>query len=64
MDIEVNGEKVRWDWGADYAMDMLSDIHTVSHRAAPFKIETEDYSIYWAGKVLRIDVKRWVIHNG
>jgi hypothetical protein len=49
--------ETEWDFGTDFASELLSDINTVSDRKAPFKIETEDYSVYWAGTVLRVDIK-------
>jgi hypothetical protein len=45
-----------WDLGTDMAAELLSDINSVSKRNAPFRLDTEDYKVYWAGNVLRVDI--------
>lgn len=47
---------IDWDFGTELMSELLSDINTVAKRKAPFKIETEYYTIYWAGTVLRVDI--------
>jgi hypothetical protein len=49
--------KVNWDFGTDLMKELLDGISYVSSQKPPFKIETDGYSIYWAGSVLRIDIK-------
>lgn len=47
-----------WDMGTQFASDLLNDINLVSKRQAPFRIDTRDYKIYWAGTILRIDIPK------
>lgn len=57
-------ETVNWDYGWQFAKDILEDIQRASQKAAPYKIETQGYQVYWAGSVLRIDIKQTEFHNG
>jgi len=45
-----------WDFGTEFAAELLADINLVSSRNAPFRIDSEDYKVYWAGTVLRVDI--------
>lgn len=51
-----------WDWGTDLAEELLGSIALIGKRAGAStgsrlkKIESEDFTIYWAGTVLRIDI--------
>ena len=48
----------QWDMGSEFACELLNDINLVSRREAPFRIDTRDYKIYWAGEVLRVDIPK------
>lgn len=50
--------RIDWDMGSDMAAQLLSDINLVSKRQAPFRVDAEDYKIYWAGTVLRVDIPK------
>jgi len=45
-----------WDFGTLFAAQLLNDINLCSSRQAPFRIDTEDYKVYWAGTILRVDI--------
>ena len=47
-----------WDMGTIFAAQLLNDINLASRRNAPFRIDTEDYKVYWAGTILRIDINQ------
>ena len=40
------------------AEELLNAITYVASQKPPFKIETDGYMIYWAGTILRIDIKQ------
>src|SRR5262245_66281441 len=50
--------KVEWRYGTQFAAELLNDINLVAHRSAPFRIDTQDYKVYWAGSVLRVDIEK------
>jgi hypothetical protein len=50
--------KSNWPFGTDFATELLDAITYVSNQSAPFKIETQGFSVYWAGTILRVDIKK------
>jgi hypothetical protein len=44
--------------GTEFASQLLNDINLAASRQAPFRIDTEDYKIYWAGTILRVDIPK------
>lgn len=55
--------KVEWRYGSRFAAELLNDINLVAHRASPFRIDTQDYKVYWAGSVLRVDIDRKAVEH-
>ena len=49
--------KSTWPFGTELAEEILNAITYVASQKPPFKIETDGYTIYWAGTVLRVDIK-------
>lgn len=58
------GNPIRWDYGDDFATELLEAIQFVALKEAPFKIETQGWQVYWAGGVLRIDIKKAELATG
>ena len=50
-----------WDMGTELAAQLLNDINLCSSRQAPFRIDTEDYKVYWAGTILRVDINKTAV---
>lgn len=47
-----------WPFGTELAEEILNAITYVASQKPPFKIETDGYQVYWAGTVLRVDIKQ------
>ena len=63
LDPSAEFATTEWQFGFQFAAELLEDINLAAHRKAPFKIEQEDYTIYWAGTVLRIDIKKTAVSD-
>jgi len=51
------GLPFKWDFDLGISSRLLSDINEVAHRPAPFRIDTAQYKVYWAGTIIRVDIK-------
>ena len=60
---EINPASAEWDMGTQLAAELLNDINLVSSRKAPFRVDSEDYKVYWAGTILRIDIHQSAVTN-
>ena len=61
--LDQRASLAEWDMGTELAAELLSDINLVSARKPPFRIDTEDYKVYWAGTILRVDINRSAVTN-
>ena len=62
-DDDGGAQLAEWDMGTELAAQLLNDINLCSLRPAPFRIDTEDYKVYWAGTILRVDINRSAVTN-
>lgn len=57
----VDLKDVGWEWGTELAEELLGSIALLGKSAggtrSMTKIENKGFTVYWAGTVLRIDIK-------